>query len=76
MVDGRWGMGKTVPQTALAVEIIRQKRSHTSGTPVGKALQQLESASSYIIHSFLSLARVQSLAWVEGLHSVRQVCVY
>lgn len=55
MKDGGWGR---LPH--------RQQRSLT---PVGIALQGSESASPYIIHSFLSPARVQSLAWVGGLHS-------
>lgn len=66
MEDEVWGMGKTAHG---------QPRSCTSHIPVGKALQGLESAFPYIIHSSPSPARVQSLVWVGGLHSMRQVCV-
>lgn len=58
-----WRMGETVPQTVLGPEIMT-RRTTPAILPVGKVLLGLESASPFIIHSFLSPARVLSLAWI------------
>lgn len=73
MTADRWGRGSLRAWIELGVGDAPQThpggrhrggKSHTSGTSCGKALLGLESASLFIIQSFLSLPRVLSLARV------------